>query len=117
MRFVVLVTIAFTLNGQNLGTVKADVPPSGNVQNGKKIFTSYGCYECHGYEAQGGPAGPRLGPHPIPFSGFSIYIRHPSGQMPPYTRKVVSDQEVADIFAFVESLPPPRAKSAPSSKE
>jgi mono/diheme cytochrome c family protein len=107
MRFLILLTIACALKGQSQGTVKADAAPTGSVQNGKKIFTKYGCYECHGYQAQGGVAGPRLGPRPIQFSRFSAYIRQPAGQMPPYTRKVVSDQEVADIFAFVESVPQP----------
>ena len=34
--------------------------------------------------------------------------------MPPYTSKAVSDQELADIYAFLESIPaPPSAKSIP----
>ena len=36
--------------------------PAGNAENGKKIFTSYGCYQCHNYAAHGGGAGPRLAP-------------------------------------------------------
>lgn len=92
---------------------KTDAAPSGNAQNGKQIYTSYGCYQCHGREGQGG-AGPRIGPRPIPFAAFARYIRQPRGQMPPYTSKVVSDLELADIYAFLESLPqPPAAKSIP----
>ncbi len=113
MRFIILVAMAFALKGQSQRTVKADAAPIGSLQNGKKIFTEYGCYECHGYQAQGGVAGPRLGPRPIQFSRFSAHIRQPTGQMPPYTRKVVSDREVADIFAFVESVPQPSVKSIP----
>jgi cytochrome c2 len=46
--------------------------PRGNAQNGKRLFASYGCYECHGHAAQGSSAtGPRLGPRPIAFSAFS----------------------------------------------
>ena len=80
--------------------------PNGNAQNGKKIFSSYGCYQCHGYEAQGGP-GPRLAPRPMAFAALSKYVRHPTGEMPPYTTKVVSDKELADIYAFLLSVPPP----------
>jgi hypothetical protein len=29
--------------------------------------------------------------------------------MPPYTAKIVSDQQAADIFAFLQSLPKPPA--------
>ena len=30
--------------------------PAGNAEAGKKLFVSYGCYQCHGYEAQGSNA-------------------------------------------------------------
>jgi mono/diheme cytochrome c family protein len=91
----------------------AQPAPAGNADNGKKIFTSYGCYQCHGFVAQGGPGG-RLAPRPIAFTTFSRYIRRPTGQMPPYTAKIVSDQEVADIYAFLLTIPaPPAASSIP----
>jgi mono/diheme cytochrome c family protein len=77
--------------------------PAGNAANGKKIFSAYGCYQCHGYEGQGG-AGARLAPRPIAFTAFLKYVRRPLEQMPPYTSKVVSDQELADIYAFLTSV-------------
>jgi len=96
---------------------KADDSSAGNSQNGKKLFISYGCFECHGYQAQGGVAGPRLGPNPIPLPALVKYIRQPAGEMPPYTSKVVSDAELADIYAFLQSLPqPPKAESIPALK-
>jgi mono/diheme cytochrome c family protein len=90
------------------GSGTAPAAPAGNAENGKRLFTNYGCYQCHGREAQGGAGGPRIGPNPIPFAAFSRYIRQPGGQMPPYTDKVVSDAELADIHAFLRSLPQPR---------
>jgi ubiquinol-cytochrome c reductase cytochrome c subunit len=82
--------------------------PTGNGVEGKKLYVSYGCYQCHGYEAQGSSAsGPRLGPRPIAFTAFSRYVRQPTGQMPPYTSKVVSDADLANIYAFVQSRPAP----------
>jgi len=88
-------------------------PPSGNADEGKKLFASVGCYQCHGLEAQGSSAtGPRLGPRPIAFAAFSRYVRQPTGQMPPYTAKVVSDAELANLYAFVRSRPEP-AKEIP----
>jgi len=87
--------------------------PAGNAVNGRKLFVSVGCYQCHGYEAQGSTAtGPRLGPRPLPFAALSRYVRRPSGQMPPYTAKVVSDAELADVYAFLQSLPAPTATPA-----
>lgn len=93
-------------------TVSAQAPtpqnaaPAGNADAGKKLFVSYGCYQCHGYEAQGSNAtGPRLGPRPIAFAAFNRYVRQPTGQMPPYTTKVVSETDMANIYAFVSSRP------------
>src|SRR6516165_2407854 len=108
MRVLILAALALTLWAQ--------VPaPAGNAQKGKQLFQSYGCYQCHGREAQGGAGtGPRLAPKPIAFAALSRYVRQPTGQMPPYTRKVVSDQDLADIYAFLEARPqPPAAKSIP----
>jgi mono/diheme cytochrome c family protein len=86
----------------------ATAAPAGNAEEGKKLFASVGCYQCHGLEAQGSSAtGPRLGPRPIAFAAFSRYVRQPTGQMPPYTAKVVSDAELANIYAFVRSRPEP----------
>ena len=92
------------------------LPPSGNAQNGKKLFAADGCYQCHGYEAQGAtPTGPRLGPKPIAFAQFSKYVRQPTAQMPPYTIKSVPDKDLADLYAFLQSLPaPPAADSIPA---
>jgi len=85
-------------------------PAAGNATTGRALFVSVGCYQCHGYEAQGSSAtGPRLGPRPLPFAALSRYVRKPSGQMPPYTMKVLSDAELADIYAFLQSLSPPAA--------
>ena len=82
--------------------------PPGNAVSGRKNFVSFGCYQCHGYEAQGSTAtGPRLGPRPLAFAALSKYVRHPTNQMPPFTAKVLSDAELADIYAFLRSLPPP----------
>ncbi len=92
---------------------KPNAAPAGNVENGKRIYTSYGCYQCHGRAAHGG-AGSRLAATPISFTAFVLYIRHPRGQMPPYTSKVVSDSELADIHAFLRTLPqPPAVKDIP----
>jgi len=90
--------------------------PAGNAEAGKKLFVADGCYQCHGYEAQGSSAtGPRLGPRPIAFTAFSRYVRQPTGQMPPYTAKVVSDADLANIYAFIQSRPEP-AKEIPLLK-
>jgi mono/diheme cytochrome c family protein len=81
--------------------------PAGNAANGRKLFVSFGCYQCHGYEAQGGSAGPRLAPRPIPYAQLMKYVRHPTNEMPPFTEKVVKDAELTDIYAFLRAQPAP----------
>jgi mono/diheme cytochrome c family protein len=80
---------------------------TGRADTGARLFAAYGCAYCHANEAQGGVTGPRLGPGPITFARFVWYVRHPSLQMPPYSSVTVSDQDLADIYAFIESRPTP----------
>ena len=81
--------------------------PAGNAANGRKLFVSFGCYQCHGYEAQGGSAGPRLAPRPIAYAQFMKYVRHPTNEMPPFTEKIVKDAELTDVYAFLRGQPAP----------
>ena len=86
-------------------------PPAGRADAGAALYRKVGCWQCHANEGQGGSAGPRVGPDPIPFARFSQYIRSPSGDMPPYTDKVLSNQDLADIYAFLQARPRPPAVS------
>ena len=79
---------------------------SGNADNGKKLFFKNGCYECHGTVGQGG-TGPRLAPKPLAAAALTAYVRKPGGGMPPYSVKVMSDAEVADIRAYLATIPEP----------
>jgi len=92
--------------------------PAGNAANGRKLFVSFGCYQCHGYEAQGGSAGPRLAPRPIAYAQFMKYVRHPTNEMPPFTEKIVKDSELTDIHAFLRAQPaPPDVDKIPLLKQ
>jgi mono/diheme cytochrome c family protein len=79
----------------------------GNADNGKKLLAAYGCYECHGRQGAGASTGPRIGPPAITLGAVLRYVRAPTGQMPPYTAKVVSDQDLADIYLYLKSFPLP----------
>ena len=85
----------------------ADAASGARVEAGAMLFKKNGCYECHANEGQGGAQGPRLGPSPIPFARFVPYVRNPSGDMPPYTAKVLSDEDLAGIYAFLQARPQP----------
>jgi mono/diheme cytochrome c family protein len=87
--------------------------PRGNAANGKKLFETIGCYECHGYAGQGGGAGPKLIDPPA-FPAYIVQLRTPRQAMPPYTEKVLTNQQAADIYAHIQTFPkPPNAATIP----
>ena len=90
----------------------AAAAPAGRVDVGAALYRKVGCFQCHVNEAQGGANGPRLGPDPVTFARFTQYVRRPTGDMPPYSEKVLSAQDMADIYAFVRARPRPPAVSA-----
>ena len=87
-------------------------PPPSPPAAGKTAYMKNGCWLCHGQEGQGGAAGPRLGPRPMPLPAFRAYVRRPSGDMPPYSEKVLSENDVRAMHAFLTALPTPAAVSA-----
>jgi ubiquinol-cytochrome c reductase cytochrome c subunit len=83
--------------------------PAGDVANGKTLYAQVGCYQCHGLAGQGAQmTGPRVSRTEFPFEGFLYQLRHPAGQMPPYEAAVLSDQEAADLYAYLRQMPAPR---------
>jgi mono/diheme cytochrome c family protein len=94
----------------------SDAAPAGNAQNGRKLFMSDGCYECHGRQGQGAAqtGAARIGPPMLSFDGFQTYVRSPKNNMPPYTAKAVPESDLADIYAYLKSIPmPPKGKDIP----
>ena len=78
------------------------------VERGAALYKKNGCYECHVNDGQGGPQGPRLGPNPILQPRFIAYVRKPTGDMPPFTAKVLSDADLQAIYAFLQARPTPK---------
>jgi mono/diheme cytochrome c family protein len=84
-----------------------------DAAKGKQAFVLHGCFQCHGYSAQGG-VGPKLGPAPMPYEALANFVRTTSRQMPPYSEQILSNDDLADIYAFLQSVPAsPDAKSIP----
>src|SRR5262245_38943009 len=106
MTRIVLLTAALIATS-SLSAGAQDAPP-GDAANGKRVYLADGCFTCHGRAGQGGayngPA-PVLAKTEMPFEGFKMQIRNPSKDMPAYSDAVMSDQEIADMYAFVQSLP------------
>jgi mono/diheme cytochrome c family protein len=89
--------------------VLSQASASGDATNGKRLFERDGCFQCHGYEGQGGRDGARLAATPMNSQGFIRYVRRPSGTMPAFTSKVLSDEELTDIFDYVKGKPAAKA--------
>jgi len=89
-----------------LAQTKIADPKGADAANGKRLFERNGCYQCHGYWGQGGNAGARLAQTRLTLVAFSALVRNPpSGSMPPFRAKVMSDQELADVYAYIKTIP------------
>jgi len=90
--------------------------PAGDAKHGKELFLSYACYSCHSFDGHGG-AGARLVPMPLNQAAFTAFVRN-AGRMPSYGPKVISDEKLADIYAYIKTLPTsPDAKNIPLIQE
>lgn len=84
------------------------------VANGETVYMRVGCFTCHGTVGHGGAAR-RLAPNTLPLEGFTTWVRNGSpgwsfgAGMPAFPASVISDAELADIRAYLASLPPPPA--------
>jgi ubiquinol-cytochrome c reductase cytochrome c subunit len=79
------------------------------VAEGKQIFIRVGCYQCHGYAGQGGAAGGKLAPEPLPYDALATFVRETTGVMPAYSTAILSDADLQKIYAYLKSI-----KKAPS---
>jgi mono/diheme cytochrome c family protein len=92
-----------------------DAAPQGSAENGKKLFVTDGCYQCHGYAGQGAPGyAPRIAPKLLPYQSFVKQLRQPRADMPPYETALITDQGVADIYAYLKVQKDDDPKVVPS---
>lgn len=81
--------------------------------DGKAAFIKHGCYECHGFAGQGG-VGKTLAPTALSYDGFAALVRNSTNAMPPYQKAILSDEDLAAIYAYLKSIPkPPDYKTIP----
>lgn len=93
-----------------------DPPPPGSGERGQQAFMKYMCYTCHGTVGQGADrgTGPKIAPGMLPYAAFAMQVRTPRLDMPPYRQQFLSNQELADIYAYLSlSKPSPAAKEIP----
>ena len=89
------------------------------IANGESAYLRVGCFTCHGTVGHGGAA-PRLAPNTLPLPGFTTWVRNGTpgwtvaSGMPAFPAGVISDADLADIRAYLASLPaPPAADDIP----
>jgi ubiquinol-cytochrome c reductase cytochrome c subunit len=76
-----------------------------DAEKGKNAYVQHGCWQCHGFVGQGGVTGPKLAPNPMPAAAFSIFVRNSNRAMPPYQKAILSDADLADIHAYLQTIP------------
>jgi mono/diheme cytochrome c family protein len=101
---VVLAAFAVLVIGQGSGL-------AASAEKGKAAFIQRGCWQCHDFAGEGSVAtsnGKVIARTPLPLDAFVAFVRTTNGQMPPYRTPVLSDDELADIYAYLQSLPEPK---------
>lgn len=83
-------------------TITADRPDSAA---GATLYRYFGCFGCHGNEAEGG-FGPPLAATELSLEELRTQVREPEQPMPPFAPEYISDEEIAHIYAFLQSLTP-----------
>jgi len=76
-----------------------------SAEKGKSLYMTYGCFQCHGTVGQGGNAGPKIAPDPLPYEALVNFVRTTNRQMPPYREAVLPGEDLADIYAYLQSIP------------
>lgn len=86
----------------------------GDAAKGKIAYTKHGCWQCHDFAGEGSVAtsnGKVIARTQLPLDAFIAFVRTTDGQMPPFRAPILSDQELTDIYAYLQSLPAPKAVS------
>lgn len=79
-----------------------------SAEKGKAAYIKFGCWQCHGTMGQGSvatSAGKALAPDPLPYEGFAAFVRSTNRTMPPYSEKILPNDDLADIYAYLASIP------------
>jgi cytochrome c553 len=112
MRFVSIASLVLALAVSSFARPQMAVAAS--ADKGKTAFVQHGCWQCHDFAGQGSVAtsnGRVIARTQLPLDAFKSFVRTTNGQMPPYRSAVLSDDELDDIYAYLQSLPAPKAVS------
>lgn len=80
-----------------------------NAQHGQELFNSLGCAACHGAQGEGG-IGPTIAGTELSLARIVRQYRAPYQSMPRFGPDQVSESDIADIYAFLQTLPTPETR-------
>ena len=101
MRWVIKLSLAALA----AGSVMSGAAYAASAEKGKTAYVQHGCWQCHGFQGQGGVAGPKLAPEPLALETLTAFVRTSNRAMPPYMEAILSNEDLADIHAYLESIP------------
>lgn len=78
---------------------------AGTAQRGAAKYHDYGCVLCHGSVGQSSAFGNAALDPQIPIEGLRYKLRNKSGMMPVFSEKILTEQDVQDIHAFLKTFP------------
>jgi len=95
--------LALMLAGVVTGTALAQ---AGDVARGRQLWETKLCKNCHGANGEGGYAAPRAGDGKS-LEDWLTQVRTPRSAMPAFSDTQVSDQDIADMHAYMQTLTAP----------
>ena len=78
----------------------------GNPHKGKELWAANNCKSCHGANGEGKYAGPRAGDGKTA-ADWIKQARTPRANMPAFDAVHVSDMDLTDMWAYMQTLPKP----------
>lgn len=101
------VAVILIMLGMMTSVASADV---GDAARGKALWEAKLCKNCHGANGEGAYAGPRDGDG-LSYDQWLHQVRSPRANMPMFNDVQVSDQEIADMWTYIQGLPKPASFS------
>ena len=90
--------------GETTGQAAQAGGPQGNPVNGQQLFFTNGCNVCHGDQGEGG-IGLTIAGTALTLEEVISQYRDPRDQMPAFTPDVIPDEDIADTYAWLQTLP------------
>ncbi len=114
VRFAAAHVLSVVLALAACAAVSGSAHADGDAQKGKVAFIKNGCWQCHDFAGEGSIAtsnGRVIARTAIPLDAFKAFVRTSNGPMPPFRPEILSDQDLDDIYAYLQSLPLPKQAS------